>query len=85
HDDFYYLSLSDLLLFQGMYEDVLILMEDAKNNGYDDELFYERRADALIGLDRFDDALDYLKMCTLGEDPEEDLHILYLYGQVYLN
>lgn len=83
-DEFYYLSMSDLLIYEEMPEEAMILMNEAESEGYTGPLFYERMGDVLYALERYDEALDYLNRCDLGEDALDDLHILYLYGKIYL-
>lgn len=82
-DEFYYLSMSDLLIYEEMTEEAMILMNEAEIEGYSGPLFYERMGDILYALERYDEALDYLNRCDLGDDPLDDLHILYLYGKIY--
>lgn len=84
-DEFFYLAFSDILLFQGMFDQVILLITEAGNDGYENELFYERLADAYVGLERYEEAKKYLDMCSFDDDVQNSLHISFLYGQVYLN
>ncbi|WP_281521986.1 tetratricopeptide repeat protein [Dubosiella newyorkensis] len=85
-DDFYYLAVSDILLGNQEYEEVLDLMAEAISVGYEHPVFYERIADAHIGLQEWDEALTWLKKCETSdeEDPDGDLHRLFLLGKIYI-
>jgi tetratricopeptide (TPR) repeat protein len=80
NDSFYYLASSDIYLKMEDYNQVLSLMYDAIEGGYDQPEIYERISDAYLALHQFEDAKVWLAKCDRSGTGAASLHILCLYG-----
>ena len=56
-DEFYYMASSDVLLANEEYDYVIELMNDALEDGIENDIVYERLGDAYFGLQDFENAI----------------------------
>lgn len=83
-DDFYYLAISDVLYGMELYDQVIDMMHQCMDAGYESSIVFERLADAYIAKEDYDSALLWLKQCDFGTDNEEGLHNLFSLGVCYM-
>ena len=83
-DDFYYLAMSDYLLDQGRYVDIIDLLEGALKYNSVNPFYYERIADAYFYLEDYSKAYSYLSVIRLTEDNPDYLRIVFLLGMCCL-
>lgn len=84
-DYFFYMALSDALMQSGLYEDVLDVMDDAIESGFQDTFVTERKADAYFALEDFKAALNYYNQCDIQSDNDDMLHVRMMIGLCYKN
>ncbi|MGI6510948.1 MAG: tetratricopeptide repeat protein [Catenisphaera adipataccumulans] len=83
-DFFYFMSLSDCYMYEERFHDVLDLMHHAKELGFQNTYIHERTGDALIGMGRFEEALESYLQCDIDDDDAEMLRIRYIIGFCYM-
>lgn len=84
-DEFYYMALSDILLFNEDYENIIDLMNHALEDGIENDIVYERLGDAYFGLQDFENAIKNFKKCHLEQDNPNLLHTIYMIGLSYFH
>lgn len=84
-DYFFYMALSDALMQSELYEDVLDVMDDAIESGFQDTFVTERKADAYFALEDFKAALNYYNQCDIQSDNDDMLHVRMMIGLCYKN
>ena len=70
-DEFYYLAASDIRLGMEDYDHVVSLLDEAMDTGIQGPLVWERLADALVGLEDYETARDWLERVLNSGDLED--------------
>lgn len=84
-DEFYYMASSDVLLANEEYDYVIELMNDALEDGIENDIVYERLGDAYFGLQDFENAIQNFKQCHLEQDDPNLMHTIYMIGLSYFH
>ncbi len=84
-DEFYYMASSDVLLANEEYDYVIELMNDALEDGIENDIVYERLGDAYFGLQDFESAIQNFKQCHLEQDDPNLMHTIYMIGLSYFH